>query len=70
MADQGVNARVIVKKKVGLEVPGDERDGSFKREEGVAEALRVAMVEEGGGGGGTESKCEAHEGRVCGQGSP
>ncbi|KAK1316962.1 L-type lectin-domain containing receptor kinase IX.1 [Acorus calamus] len=49
MADQGLKARVIVEKKVGLEVPGYERDESFKREEGVAEALRVAMVEEEGG---------------------
>ncbi|XP_038972161.1 putative UDP-rhamnose:rhamnosyltransferase 1 [Phoenix dactylifera] len=44
--DQGLIARTMEDKKIGLEVPRNE-DGSFGRE-GVAEAIRLIMVEEGG----------------------
>ncbi|XP_029116382.1 putative UDP-rhamnose:rhamnosyltransferase 1 [Elaeis guineensis] len=45
--DQGINARVMVEKKVGLEVERDEETGSFTRE-AVAKVLRLVMVEEEG----------------------
>ncbi|CAN6323246.1 unnamed protein product [Urochloa humidicola] len=43
--DQGSNARLLEGKKVGLQVPRDEDDGSFDRH-GVANAIRAVMVEE------------------------
>ncbi|OUZ99747.1 UDP-glucuronosyl/UDP-glucosyltransferase [Macleaya cordata] len=45
--DQGLNARLLEGKKVGLEIPRNERDGSFSSES-VAESLRVVMVEKEG----------------------
>ncbi|NP_001140739.1 Putative UDP-rhamnose:rhamnosyltransferase 1-like [Zea mays] len=43
--DQGPNARLMEGKKVGLQVPRDEHDGSFDRH-GVAGAARAVMLEE------------------------
>ncbi|KAK9285387.1 hypothetical protein L1049_024579 [Liquidambar formosana] len=45
--DQGLNARAFEEKEVGIEVPRDERDGSFTRKS-IAETLRLVMVEEEG----------------------
>jgi UDP:flavonoid glycosyltransferase YjiC (YdhE family) len=41
--DQGLNARHLVEKKMGVEVARDEDDGSFTAED-VAAALRRVMV--------------------------
>ncbi|PIA52266.1 hypothetical protein AQUCO_01000261v1 [Aquilegia coerulea] len=41
--DQGLNARLLVGKKLGLEIPRNEQDGSFTSES-VAEFLRLVMV--------------------------
>ncbi|XP_008788932.2 putative UDP-rhamnose:rhamnosyltransferase 1 [Phoenix dactylifera] len=46
-ADHGLNARIMEDKRIGLEVPRDEEDGSFGRE-GVAKVIRLIMVEEEG----------------------
>ncbi|RZC66510.1 hypothetical protein C5167_010198 [Papaver somniferum] len=43
--DQGLVARLVHSRKIGLEIPRDERDGSFTRES-VAESLRILMVGE------------------------
>ncbi|CAL4987682.1 unnamed protein product [Urochloa decumbens] len=43
--DQGPNARVMVGKKVGLQVARNEDDGSFDRH-GIASAVRAVMVDE------------------------
>ncbi|TVT97516.1 hypothetical protein EJB05_57239, partial [Eragrostis curvula] len=43
--DQGPNARLMEGKKVGLQVPRDENDGSFDRH-GVASTVRAVMLEE------------------------
>ncbi|CAL4943284.1 unnamed protein product [Urochloa decumbens] len=43
--DQGSNARLLEKKKVGLQVARDEDDGSFDRH-GVAKAVRAVMADE------------------------
>ncbi|PIA52264.1 hypothetical protein AQUCO_01000259v1 [Aquilegia coerulea] len=45
--DQGLNARLLVGKKLGLEIPRNEQDGSFTSES-VAELLRLVMVEKEG----------------------
>uniref|UniRef100_A0A7N0T257 Glycosyltransferase n=1 Tax=Kalanchoe fedtschenkoi TaxID=63787 RepID=A0A7N0T257_KALFE len=45
--DQGVNARLLEEKKLGVEIARDEFDGRFTSD-AVAESIRVAMVEEGG----------------------
>ncbi|XP_008811282.2 putative UDP-rhamnose:rhamnosyltransferase 1 [Phoenix dactylifera] len=45
--DQGINARVMVEKKLGLEVERDEETGSFTRE-AVANVVRSVMVEDEG----------------------
>ncbi|KAF5455971.1 hypothetical protein F2P56_025492 [Juglans regia] len=45
--DQGLNARLLQGKKLGVEINRDERDGSFTRES-VAESVRLAMVYEAG----------------------
>ncbi|OVA01839.1 UDP-glucuronosyl/UDP-glucosyltransferase [Macleaya cordata] len=45
--DQGLVARLVVEKKLGLEIQRDERDGSFTRDS-VVEALKAVMVEEEG----------------------
>ncbi|CAL4992814.1 unnamed protein product [Urochloa decumbens] len=43
--DQGPNARVMVGRKVGLQVARNEDDGSFDRH-GIASAVRAVMVDE------------------------
>nr|XP_010934416.1 putative UDP-rhamnose:rhamnosyltransferase 1 [Elaeis guineensis] len=45
--DQGLNARIMGEKKIGLEIQRNEVDGSFNRES-VAKAIRSVMVEEEG----------------------
>ncbi|GER28903.1 UDP-Glycosyltransferase superfamily protein [Striga asiatica] len=45
MHDQGMNARLLRQKGVGLEIPRDEKDGSFTWAH-VAETVRAAMVGE------------------------
>ncbi|KAL6614112.1 hypothetical protein ACP70R_036382 [Stipagrostis hirtigluma subsp. patula] len=45
--DQGLNARHLVDKKIGVEVERDEEDGSFAAED-IAAALRRVMVEDDG----------------------
>ncbi|CAL4946434.1 unnamed protein product [Urochloa decumbens] len=47
MFDQGLNARLLVEKKVGVEVARDEEDGSFAPED-IATALRRVVVEDEG----------------------
>lgn len=47
LVDQGLNARVLAEKEVGIEVPRNVEDGSFTRNS-VAESLRSVMVEEKG----------------------
>jgi hypothetical protein len=44
-ADQGLTARLMAERRVGLEVSRDDRDGSVRRED-VAAAVRRVMVEE------------------------
>ncbi|KAM1764139.1 hypothetical protein ACFX11_003417 [Malus domestica] len=46
-SDQGLNARLMHEKQVGLEIPRDERDGSFTSDS-VAELIRRVMVEKEG----------------------
>ncbi|XP_064974993.1 UDP-glycosyltransferase 91C1-like [Musa acuminata AAA Group] len=45
--DQGLNARNLVERKISVEVPRNEEDGSFTGE-GIATTLRLVMVEEQG----------------------
>ncbi|CAN6196116.1 unnamed protein product [Urochloa humidicola] len=45
--DQGLNARLLVEKKVAVEVGRDEEDGSFTAQD-VAAALRRVMIEDEG----------------------
>ncbi|MCL7032420.1 hypothetical protein MKW94_004920 [Papaver nudicaule] len=45
--DQGLIARLLAGKQVGIEIPRNELDGSFSSKS-VAESVRVAMVEEEG----------------------
>lgn len=45
--DQGLNARILVDSKVGIEIPRDENDGSFTRDS-VAESIKKVMVCEDG----------------------
>ncbi|KAL5705339.1 hypothetical protein ACHQM5_023654 [Ranunculus cassubicifolius] len=45
--DQGLNARLVEGKKIGIEIPRNELDGSFTSES-VTESLRVVMVSEEG----------------------
>ncbi|KAK1410623.1 hypothetical protein QVD17_37160 [Tagetes erecta] len=47
LVDQGLNARVLVDKQVGIEVPRNEEDGSFTKES-VARSLRSVVVDEEG----------------------
>ncbi|KAL0350179.1 UNVERIFIED_CONTAM: putative UDP-rhamnose:rhamnosyltransferase 1 [Sesamum radiatum] len=42
--DQGLNARVLAKRQVGVEIPRNEQDGSYTRN-AVAQCLRMVMVE-------------------------
>ncbi|OVA20379.1 UDP-glucuronosyl/UDP-glucosyltransferase [Macleaya cordata] len=45
LIDQGLVARLLHGRKIGLEIPRDERDGSFTRDS-VTESLRVVMLDE------------------------
>ncbi|XP_072966021.1 UDP-glycosyltransferase 91C1-like [Typha angustifolia] len=45
--DQGLNARHMVEKRISMEVPRDEEDGSFNGD-GIAKTLRLVMVDEEG----------------------
>ncbi|KAK4417003.1 putative UDP-rhamnose:rhamnosyltransferase 1 [Sesamum alatum] len=45
--DQGLNARILAEKQVGVEVPRNEQDGSYTRN-AVAQTLRMVMVEDEG----------------------
>lgn len=47
MNDQGLNARLLQEKKVGVEIPRNEKDGSFTSDS-VAETVRMALVGEEG----------------------
>ncbi|KAG9149620.1 hypothetical protein Leryth_023247 [Lithospermum erythrorhizon] len=47
VVDQGLNARVFADKKIGMEIPRNEVDGSYVRES-VAETVRSVMVEDEG----------------------
>ncbi|XP_071924275.1 UDP-glycosyltransferase 91C1-like [Coffea arabica] len=47
MNDQGLNARLLEGKKVGVEIPREAEDGSFTST-AVAETLRLAVVSEDG----------------------
>ncbi|XXG76830.1 hypothetical protein AAC387_Pa08g1108 [Persea americana] len=47
MYDQGLNARWISEKRLGLEVPRDEMDGSFTGAD-VAKTSRMVIVEANG----------------------
>ncbi|KAL2241089.1 UNVERIFIED_CONTAM: putative UDP-rhamnose:rhamnosyltransferase 1 [Sesamum indicum] len=42
--DQGLNARVLAERQVGVEIPRNEQDGSYTRN-AVAQSLRRVMVE-------------------------
>nr|BBC62119.1 glucosyltransferase 26 [Nemophila menziesii] len=47
LADQGINAKVLVEKKIGLLIPRNEEDGSFTME-AVAKSLNMVINEEEG----------------------
>ncbi|KAL3527558.1 hypothetical protein ACH5RR_012214 [Cinchona calisaya] len=47
LVDQGLNARVLEDKQVGIEVPRNLQDGSYTRNS-VAESVRMVMVEDNG----------------------
>ncbi|XP_010254573.1 PREDICTED: UDP-glycosyltransferase 91C1-like [Nelumbo nucifera] len=47
LADQGLNARLLAWRKLGVEIQRDERSGSFTRSS-VAESLRLVMVSDEG----------------------
>ncbi|KAI7745300.1 hypothetical protein M8C21_017221 [Ambrosia artemisiifolia] len=47
LVDQGLNARILVDKQVGIEVPRNEEDGSFTKES-VAKSLRLVVVDDVG----------------------
>ncbi|KAJ1286360.1 hypothetical protein BS78_03G347300 [Paspalum vaginatum] len=47
MFDQGLNTRLLVEKKVGVEVERDENDGSFAPKD-IADALKRVMVDKQG----------------------
>ncbi|WOG84936.1 hypothetical protein DCAR_0104122 [Daucus carota subsp. sativus] len=47
MNDQGINARLLNRKKVGFEIPRNEKDGTFTIDS-VADLLRMAMVSQEG----------------------
>lgn len=48
MFDQGLNARDLVERGIGVEVPRDEADGSFTAD-GISQALRLVMGSPEGG---------------------
>ncbi|XP_059460895.1 UDP-glycosyltransferase 91C1 [Corylus avellana] len=45
--DQGINARLLHGKKLGVEIARNERDGSFTRDS-IAESVKIAMVDDSG----------------------
>ena len=45
--DQGLNARLLIKKGLGVEIPRNKRDGSFTTES-VADSVRFAVVDDSG----------------------
>ncbi|CAI9095596.1 OLC1v1031584C1 [Oldenlandia corymbosa var. corymbosa] len=47
VVDQGLNARVLEDKQVGVEVPRNEQDGSYSRDS-VAETVKLVMAEDEG----------------------
>ncbi|PIA56611.1 hypothetical protein AQUCO_00700750v1 [Aquilegia coerulea] len=47
LGEQGLNARMLEERKVGIEIPRDERDGSFTRDS-VAKSLRMVIVDDDG----------------------
>ncbi|KAJ0703762.1 putative soyasaponin III rhamnosyltransferase [Helianthus annuus] len=47
LVDQGLNARILVDKQVGIEVPRNEEDGSFTKES-VARSLKSVVVKDQG----------------------
>ncbi|KAF5204843.1 Udp-glycosyltransferase, partial [Thalictrum thalictroides] len=47
LAEQGLNARMLEERKIGMEIPRDERDGAFTRDS-VAKSLRMVIVDEDG----------------------
>lgn len=47
MNDQGLNVRLLRGKKLGVEIPRNEKDGSFTRES-VAASIKLAIVSEEG----------------------
>ncbi|KAJ0660081.1 putative soyasaponin III rhamnosyltransferase [Helianthus annuus] len=47
LVDQGLNARILVDKQVGIEVPRNEEDGSFTKES-VARSVRSVVVDDEG----------------------
>ncbi|KAJ3684830.1 hypothetical protein LUZ61_013994 [Rhynchospora tenuis] len=46
-SDQGLNARILEEKKIGVAIPRDEETGNFSRED-VAKVVRIVMEEEEG----------------------
>ncbi|KAJ7950117.1 UDP-glycosyltransferase [Quillaja saponaria] len=47
LLDQALYARVLEEKKLGVEIPRNEQDGSFTRSS-VAKSVKLAIVDEGG----------------------
>ena len=45
--DQGLNARILEEKKVGVEVPRNEQDGSFTRN-AIAISLKLVILDDEG----------------------
>ena len=45
--DQGLNARILVDSKVGVEIPRDENDGSFTRNSVAESVKKVTVCEDG-----------------------
>ena len=60
MFDQGLNSRLLVEKKIGVEVERDEDDRSFAPKD-IAAALRRVMVEDEGEEFGTDEVKELSE---------
>ncbi|KAK1410621.1 hypothetical protein QVD17_37158 [Tagetes erecta] len=48
LGDQGLNARVLVDKQVGIEVPRSEEDGGSFTKESVARSVRSVVVDDDG----------------------
>ncbi|CAO1944304.1 unnamed protein product [Urochloa humidicola] len=47
MFDQGLNSRLLVERKIGVEVKRDEDDGSFSPKDIAAAVRRVVVEDEG-----------------------